>query len=301
MPNPGSIASRVPYGTDAAVRKRQDLQRQQKEQAAARRLESSSIGRGGLRVKDGGSIVVEAGGDITLEDGDFAAGTVTAGTTMHAGQDATAARDVAATRNVTAGSVVSAPAVVGTSSVTGANVYAQSIATNITAGRVAVWGRTSDGFLGTASSSQRFKTALQAVDLDDRAKRILQIAVGYFEYLAEIARRDDPTSPDYVGPDYHVSVNLGAIAEQLHELGLWEWVVYEREPVTQTMTDEDGVAHDVVVGEKLKLDDTGEPIPFAIHDILIGWAALIVDQYQEKRLAALEGWATAQGFTGAAA
>lgn len=294
MPNPGSIAQRVPYGADASVRKRQDLARQQKEQASARSLASSTIGSGGvLRVK--GSLLVEAGGDISLESGNFNAANIGASSNLTAGQDVSATRDVAAGRNVTANGSISG------ANVTGGNVFAQSVATNITAGRVAVWGRTSDGFIGTASSSQRFKTALQAIDIDDRAKAILQIAVGYFEYLDEISKRDDPSSPHYVGPTYHVSTNIGAIAEQLHALGLWEWVVYEYETVTKTLTDDEGNAVEVVVDQRLKLDGDGQPIPFGIHDILIGWAALIVDRYQERRLSALESWAAAQGFTGATA
>jgi hypothetical protein len=198
---------------------------------------------------------------------------------------------------VTGGTVAASSDISAGGDLHGQNIYATAAPGFVmTSSRVAGWWETATGRGGTASSSQRFKTALRAADIDDRARRILQIVVGYFEYLAEIAKRDDPSCADYVGPHYHVSTNLGAIAEQLHALGLWEWVVYEREPIIETMTDADGNDREVIVSEQLKRDGDGNPIPFGIHDNLIGWAALLVDQYQQKRLDQLTSWATSQGF-----
>lgn len=203
--------------------------------------------------------------------------------------------NVNATGNGTFGGNVSGPNVVG------GNVFAQSIATNITAGRVTVWGRTSDGFLGTATSSERFKTNIRPVDIDSKSAAICQIVVSYFEYIDEVRKRDDPDYEFYVGPHHHVGTNMGAIAEQMHELGLWEWVVYEREMVYEPgPIDDRGQSEELFLPgvwvEHLKLDVNGEPIPSAIHDILIGWAALIVAQSNEKRLTAIEERLTAAGI-----
>jgi hypothetical protein len=171
----------------------------------------------------------------------------------------TASGNVSVTGNVTTGSGSMSAA-----NVTGVNVFAQSLSTNITAGRVALWGRTSDGYIATASSSERLKTNITPVDPDAIPDAMLGVVVSYFQYKAEVSMRDDPTDPNYVGPDYHVGTNIGAIAERLHELGLWQFVVYER--------DED---------DSLLLVD-GEPVPSGIHDILIGWGVLMLAQRQER-------------------
>jgi hypothetical protein len=61
---------------------------------------ASSIGSDGLAIKDGGSIVVEPGGNITLENGSFNAGTLSAATTVTAGTDVDAGGNVNASGNV---------------------------------------------------------------------------------------------------------------------------------------------------------------------------------------------------------
>jgi len=228
-------------------------------------LQNASIGAGGITV-NGGSIIVTGTGSIQLATGTFFANAVT-------------------------GNSVSSPLVVGTVVKT-----TSGPSTNITAARVAAWLQNSDGLIGMATSSMFGKTRLRPADIAERASQILQITVGYFEYIDEVRRRDDPSFADYVGPEYHVGVNLGALAQQLHDLGLWEWVVYERHAIYETREDEDGDKTEVVVGDELTLDASGQPIPIAIHDILIGWAALILAQYQGERLTAIESWAATQGF-----
>jgi hypothetical protein len=150
--------------------------------------------------------------------------------------------------------------------VTGGNVFAQSVGTNITATRVSVWGRTADGFLGTASSSERYKTNIVDALLSspERAKKILSIGVKHYNYIAELAKREE-------NPDYHVHLEVGAIAEDLHAAGLWEFVVYQRH--------ED---------DSLVLDENGEPVPDGIHYHLFSLAVLAVTQYQQARLDDLE-------------
>jgi hypothetical protein len=59
-----------------------------------------------------------------------------------------------------------------------------------------------------------------------------------------------------------VHQEFGALAEDLHAAGLWEFVVYERE--------EDGQA---------KLDSAGNVIPFAINYDLLSLAAIAVTQF----------------------
>jgi hypothetical protein len=168
---------------------------------------------------------------------------------------------------------------------------------NMTGTRVTGWHQI-DGHIGTASSSERFKTNIVDAQLIDKAEAILAIEIDYYNYRAEIAKRDDPSSANYVGPEYQVHQELGAIAERLHEAGLWEFVVYERDTITETryrdaekvVVDEDGEEHTEVVqepytvylGDTLRLGDDGEPIPFGIHYDLLGIAAIAAAQYLHR-------------------
>lgn len=161
---------------------------------------------------------------------------------------------------------ISTANVTGTTAVTGTNVYAtQGPNQNITATRVAGWLQSSNGLIGTASSSLRYKTNIIPATTDPEA--LLALVVHYYNYVAEVAKRDDPTSPDYVGPDYKVHQEIGGIAEEFHAAGLWEFVVYQR--------DVDG---------NLILDETGEPIPDGLHYELLGLGAIIAAQHVNKKL-----------------
>lgn len=172
--------------------------------------------------------------------------------------------------------------------VNAADLYARNApGFNITGTRVSGWWESATGRAGTASSSERFKSDIEEVGLD-HLRAILGVQVVHFSYTDEIRKRDDPTFDGYVGPDYHVGVNIGAIAEQLHAAGLWELVVYEHEWVVEQRENDDGDMVDVVVGEQLKLDENGEPIPFGIHDILIGYSLLPIVADHDRRLAAIE-------------
>ncbi|MCU1617800.1 MAG: uncharacterized protein JWO98_5340 [Frankiales bacterium] len=144
--------------------------------------------------------------------------------------------------------------------------------TNITATRVASWLQSSDGTIGTASSSRRYKTTPTPAEIAPSAV-LAAMTVYQFSYLAEVAKRDDPASENYVGPDYHVAVNVGVMAEDLHAAGLWQFVVYARQ---------EG-------GDELKLDDAGQPIPDGVHYELLALACLAVLHDHEDRLSKLEG------------
>lgn len=136
---------------------------------------------------------------------------------------------------------VAAANVTGTN-VTGGNVYAQSVSTNITATRVAVWARTSDGFLGTAASSERYKTAIRVAELDPEA--IISMEPVFYEYIAEREMYDRQVSGQvpyaYLPDRREPATEIGMIAERLHEAGLWPFVVYKRNRDDSPVLDENG-------------------------------------------------------------
>jgi hypothetical protein len=94
---------------------------------------------------------------------------------------------------------------------------------------------------------------------------VLSIGVKHYNYIAEVAKRDDALSPNYVGPDHKVHVEVGAIAEELHAAGLWEFVVYER-----------------ALDGNLLRDASGCPIPEGIHYQMFSVAVLAAAQYLNK-------------------
>ena len=209
-----------------------------------------------------------------------AATTVVAGTTVSAG-----------TGISTAGGDITTPAALRSG-----DIYATNApGFNITGSRVAAYWETATGRGGYAPSSRTLKTHIEHVDLD-RMRAILAVGVYHYSYIAEVRKRDDPGYEFYVGPDYHVGINIGVMAEELHAAGLWEFVVYERrrvvETVVETDVDEDGleilVEHEVVVGEELVLDENGEPKPIAVHDNIVAYAVIPVVQDHDRRLAAIE-------------
>lgn len=68
MSMPGMITNNLPRGRDDLMRRVQDLERKIKVLEGARRLESASVGKGGLTIKDTGSLIVKGGGDISVQD-----------------------------------------------------------------------------------------------------------------------------------------------------------------------------------------------------------------------------------------
>jgi hypothetical protein len=174
---------------------------------------------------------------------------------------------VQAGTNITAGGNVTA-----TGTIVGNVVKTTSGPTTvITTGRVASWLQNSDGTIGTATSSERFKTNIRHMrdDIGFDPMAVLSLHTDYWEYKAEVAKRDDPESLEYVGREYRVATNFGPIAERAHDLGLWMIVVYERE-------------HD---GVTLKRNKMGEPIPYALHDSLFAYLlAIAVQVINEERL-----------------
>ena len=263
-----------PAGEDYLVRRIKDVERRVSENASARSLAASQIGSGGLLINGGGSLTISGGGSLNVAGGALnsagaisAGTTITAGTTIAAGGAITGA-SVAVTGAGTFGTDVTAAA----GSVTGLNVLGTSIfaanagniAGNISATRTTTWARNSDGYIGNTLSSIRFKTDVVGTDIDPLA--VLAMSVKHYRYIAELRTRDDKTYEGYVGPGYHVALEVGMIAEEMHAAGLWQFVVYERH------FDEDGAEH-------LTLDANGQVIPQSIHYTLWGMAVLIATQH----------------------
>jgi hypothetical protein len=97
---------------------------------------------------------------------------------------------------------------------------------DITATRRGAWWR-SNGDAGYASSSIHKKHILDGIEAPDILALLEATAVStYYQYLAELDKRDNPDNEEY-DPDYHVATEWGGIAQWFHELGLWQVVVYE--------------------------------------------------------------------------
>jgi hypothetical protein len=175
---------------------------------------------------------------------------------------------------VSTGGNVDAANVTGSGNVTGGSVFAQSVNTNITATRVAVWGRTSDGFLGTATSSEKRKANITPLDIDPEA--VLSIEPVYYQWIEQLEERERRANlpvdhPEYV-EDMHVSTEVGMIAERLHEAGLWQFVVYARNP-----------------DDTLLLDEHGDAIPDGIHYVNWGVALQVVARHLASEMVTMKG------------
>jgi len=141
---------------------------------------------------------------------------------------------------------------VGTAGGVIGNIYAQNVTTNITAARVSNWARTSDGFVATATSSQRKKTDIHPVAWPiEKLEAIMSMSLVYYKWIAavELAKYIATLPEDHprYGEVVPVHQEIGFIAERMHEAGLWEFVVYHRH-------------HDDTLILK-----NGKPMPFSIH------------------------------------
>lgn len=185
--------------------------------------------------------------------------------------------------NQVSGTLTNAVAAVGTVSASGNvsssadvvatnNVYAPTaglIGGNIAGTRLTAWVEVATGRIGNTSSSARFKMNIRESAIDPL--KVLSIVPKYYQYIDEIRKRDDPKYKSYVGPNYHVALEIGMIAEELHAAGLWEFVAYNYE--------KDGT---------LSLDPMGNPIPNTIHYANWAIALQVVARYQQKRIDNLE-------------
>lgn len=194
-----------------------------------------------------------------------------------------------ATGNVSAAGAVTAG---GNVNVGGYVFTTAGYAYDITYTRRTAW-LGSDGRLGWASSSITAKEIRDTISPPD-ALTILEITGHYYERKAEIAKRDDPSSPEYRGPDYHVALEWGAIAEQLHELGLWQAVIYEWELEWELADVLDDSGHPILNADGLHLRERvgeprriGEPRPVGIHYELLGLLGIIATRHVWEQHSAL--------------
>lgn len=179
---------------------------------------SLTIGAGGLIVSGVTQLTGGITGGLGVTGGFSVAGAISATTTVSAGT-ALSAASLALTGGGTANAF------------TGSDLYTLNGPTfNITGGRVACWLETATGRVGMATSSERFKVILGDGDIDVRA--LLDQKIVRYQRIEELAKRDDPDSENYVGPDYAVRVETGLIAERMNEAGLSEWVFFEDDGVT---------------------------------------------------------------------
>jgi hypothetical protein len=193
----------------------------------------------------------------------------------HDGADLTSgtiARPVSTTGGVTGGSVTGGT-VTSNGNLNGVTLYASGApGYNITGTRVAAWWQSADGRAGTASSSERYKTHITAAEIDPEA--ILSVMPVWYQYTAALEHAEwrRTCGPPYTewDPTAKAPLELGMIAERLHEAGLWPFVVYER--------DQWG---------RLKRTADGEPIPDGIHYINWGVALQVVARWERDQRVAL--------------
>lgn len=200
----------------------------------ANKAQNSSIDLVSKNIVDLDARVQEAINNITIEPAQINPGAMPSGVSLPASSlTGTVTRPVVATT-------------------VQAELYADNVTFNITTGRVANWARTSDGFIATATSSEKHKTEIRPVDWDDaKIEAIVGMSLVYYRWKVNVQLRLDAESPDHPmhGRFLPNPLEVGFIAERMHEAGLWEFVVYERNPDDSLMLD----------------TETGEVIPVAIH------------------------------------
>lgn len=188
-----SAARRIPYGTDASVRKRQDLERSQKEQSASRGLAASEIGNGGTLKVDGSLNVT---GSISVPGTLSSAGAVTAGSTVTAGT------------SVSAGTTMTSGGDITSTSGTFWSIFALN--NPVVSGYFALYVN-GDGRFGRTVSARRYKQDIQTFSPAFQAAFALQ--------LREFRLKQAVEEMGDAAPVEH-----GLIAEELLDLGL-DWLV----------------------------------------------------------------------------
>lgn len=141
----------------------------------------------------------------------------------------------------------------GNLDVDGEAKFPNAYVTDVTWTRVAGW-IGDDGRLGYASSQASKKHELNAASFDLAALDALQVV--HFQYNAELAKQA-------ADPGHHVSTNIGMYAEDLHNAGLWEFVIYS-----------------------FAEDDTerANPIPKGIHYELLALLLIPLMQQQQAQI-----------------
>ena len=210
-----SSVARIRYGSDAPVRKRQDLERAQKEQASARSLDRSQIGSGGTLKVDG---TLEVDGDLVVPAGSLTSpgGSMSAGVDVVAGRDVNATRDVNAGRNLNAsGSAHVSGTLTADAGISSSGVQANDLSAAGGGSKIVYINNTSKQ-MGFLTSSRRFKQDISRATGD--IEKLRAIHVYLFRYREAVA----------LHPDDAV-VWIGAMAEDLHAAGYTQLVEYDDE------------------------------------------------------------------------
>lgn len=130
--------------------------------------------------------------------------------------------------------------------------------------RYAAWlGNNGQILLGQTASSERFKTNITEDNQIDPVK-VLELNVVLYNFIENVKAAEN-------NPDVRVQLEIGMIAERLHEAGLWQFVGYERDE-----------------NDQLILDKDGNVIPKSIHYELWALAVHVATQYvwaEHKKLA----------------
>jgi hypothetical protein len=207
----GNLGDLIPRNQSEQGRIVRDLERRQQEEAAARRLERSSIGTGGtLEVK--GTLLVT--GDLEVP-----AGSLSSAANMTAGVDVSAGRDVAAVRDVTAGRDVAAVAQVrGNNGLFPGGINSVDVYSRLVTGSGSYTSTYTNaaGQMGQVPSSLRFKQDVSPAAVD--AAAILAIRLVTFRYIEAVENLGDDAA-----------IEWGVIAEELDQLGLTWLVNYDED------------------------------------------------------------------------
>lgn len=134
-----------------------------------------------------------------------------------------------------------------------------------------------DGRLGWASSSIDAKMLIETIPEPDVLAIIDRLESHHYYRTTELAKREE-------NPEYHVATEWGGIAEEFHELGLWQVVIYEWDTIWdlrdvlvdgEPVIDEEGNhLRERVPGSERRVEGA-EPRPIGLHYELLGLLALV--------------------------
>jgi hypothetical protein len=134
-----------------------------------------------------------------------------------------------------------------------------------------------DGRLGWASSSIDAKVLIETLPEPDVLAILDRLESHHYYRTTEIAKRKE-------NPEYHVATEWGGIAEEFHELGLWQVVIYEWDTVWDlrdvlvdgepVIDDEGNHLKERVPGSERRVEGA-EPRPIGLHYELLGMLALV--------------------------
>lgn len=186
-------------------------------------LQNASIGNGGITVNggqihvtNGGSIVVDGSGTITLPTGAFSSGSVTTNALTVNGNSNTTGTATVGTLSATGGVSASGNVSAGGSGNFPSGVNSTGVYNNLLTSSYRVQYVWSGGDMGYVPSSRRFKQDITTAP--DIKSAMLAMRVVTFRYMAAVHELGDAAA-----------VEWGVIAEELDALGLRWAVDYDAE------------------------------------------------------------------------